>query len=606
MTTTVDPLVSIADELAWLKDNPAFEERPATLEEFLGPDYLNIRDRVRAALRDVLVDIMGEDVNPESPTRYPLALFTGAIGIGKTTLASIVLPYIAHWLLCLRDPQAFFHLLAGSRIALMQMSTSERQAKEVVFGDIDARIKHSKWFEKHPRNPTFKNEIRFPKDIWIVPGDSADTTFEGFNILGGILDEADSHKVTQAKNYAQDGYDAIVNRISSRFGHRGFMLVIGQSKSADGFANTKYLEFSRRKDAYAKRMTIWESMGEDFYRDADGTVHKFAYDPYRRQIVPDGAATFVDSVVWIPEFYRNEFENAPEKALKDLAGIPPMVGDPFISLVDRIDECWQRWQRRYNNVGSPVTPEGRLEDWFHAPNSIKRAIHIDIAYAADGDHLGLVMGHVPEMVEIDKELKPYIVIDMILRAHAPAGGEIFLGDIRAIVYALIELRKFRILKATLDGFQSQDTIQQFRRHRLEADYLSVDRNLEPYHDLREAIYEKRIDFPPYMVKYLSHDTHLTPVAVKELSELVDMGKKVDHPPNGSKDVADALAGVTNTLMGDRRYRRGSVRTSDLTLNDAGQLSEPGGSLLGPGTHPALLGGSGLHAPVPPSANWRPQ
>src|ERR1035437_1849197 len=100
MTTTIDPLASVAEELEWLKTNPAFEERPATLEEFLGPDYLNIRDRVRAALRDVLVDIMGEDVNPESPTRYPLALFTGAIGIGKTTLASIVLPYIAHWLLC--------------------------------------------------------------------------------------------------------------------------------------------------------------------------------------------------------------------------------------------------------------------------------------------------------------------------------------------------------------------------------------------------------------------------------------------------------------------------------------------------------------------------
>ena len=43
--------------------------------------------------------------------------------------------------------------------------------------------------------------------------------------------------------------------------------------------------------------------------------------------------------------------------------------------------------------------------------------------------------------------------------------------------------------------------------------------------------------------------------MQELSELIDAGKKVDHPATGSKDVADAMAGVTFTLMGDRRYHR---------------------------------------------------
>jgi hypothetical protein len=93
------------------------------------------------------------------------------------------------------------------------------------------------------------------------------------------------------------------------------------------------------------------------------------------------------------------------------------------------------------------------------------------------------------------------------------------------------------------------------RKRIEVEIVSVDRQILPYYDLREAIYENRIEFPPYMIRLRPDDTSLTKIVVKELSELVDNGDKVDHPPDGSKDVADAMAGVVFTLMGDRAYRR---------------------------------------------------
>ena len=74
----------------------------------------------------------------------------------NTTFASIALPYMAHWVLCLKDPQGYYNLLPGSRIAFMQMSTSEQQAREVIFGDIDARFKNSPCFNKHyPRDPKY-------------------------------------------------------------------------------------------------------------------------------------------------------------------------------------------------------------------------------------------------------------------------------------------------------------------------------------------------------------------------------------------------------------------------------------------------------------------
>lgn len=600
--TAAIALPNLAAELKWLKDNPAFEERPATLNEFLGPNYLDVAALVRPAVKDALAEMVGSDVSPERPTVVPFACYTGAIGIGKTTVASIILPYLAHWLLCLKNPQAFFDFLPGSRIALMNMSTSEKQALEVLFGDVDARIKHSPWFEKYPRDPNYKKEIRWPKNIWLLPGDSSELTYEGYNLFGGILDEADSHKVTQNKDYAEGGFNTISNRMTSRFGDRGFVLVIGQCKSAGGFALRKYEEFKRRKDAVAVRMTIWESRGDDYYKDASGNVEKFAYDTHRKVIVPSGAAQRLasqENLLWVPELYRGEFENDPVKALRDLAGIPPAVGDPFISLVDRIDLCPVRWQARFPDADSPVNIDGRLEKWFRALDSLRRAVHVDIAYAEDGDAMGIAMGHVPELVEIDGELKPYIVFDFLLRWTAPAGGEIFLSDMRHLIYELRDERRFKIAAVTLDGFQSVDTIQQLQKRKIDAEYLSIDKNTGPYMDLREAIYEKRVDFPPYVVRLRNTGEELQ-IAVKELMELVDAGKKVDHPPEGSKDVADSMAGVVFTLMGDRRYRRVGRQAPSLAEKPGERVASGPDDLYAQG-HPALTGaGSGLRAPLPPS------
>ena len=528
MAEKIDPMQKFADELKWLQDNPEFEERPATIREFVGPEYLNIESRVRASILVELEKIMGDEVNSTRITKFSKAMFTGAIGIGKTTVASIVLPYLAHWCLCLKDPQGFFGLLPGSRIAFMQMSTSGKQAKEVVFGDVKARVEHSKWFQdNYPYDSNFSTQLRFPKEIWILPGDSAETTFEGYNILGGILDEADSHKITQNKDYAEIGYDTIHARISSRFGDRGFIMIVGQMKRANGFAARKFKEYTEDAESYAVRMTIWESLGWDHF-DVGGVRSSFWFDTERYEIVPTGIAGIMNNpkVIEIPEVYKTDFTNNPQKALRDLAGIPPATGSPFIALTYKIRAAQDRWVERHAGYETPVDVHGKLASWFKANNTLKRVCHIDMAYASGGDSLGIAVGHVPEVVEIDGERKPYIVFDLLMRIQAPAGREIFLGDVRRIIYSLRDDLGFKLVKITTDGFQSTDTRQQFEKRRFATDVVSVDRQLLPYHDLREAIYDDRIEFPRYMVRYNPNDTEFIDIAYKELSELVDAGLKI--------------------------------------------------------------------------------
>lgn len=605
MTSVFDPARALK-ELQWLKDHPEFEQMPASMPEFLGPEYLNIEAGVRPGVRAELIELFGDEVNGERISRYRWAMFTGAIGIGKTTMASIILPYMCHWVLCLKNPQEFYNLLPGSRIAFMQMSTSEGQAKETLFGDIKARIDYSPWFQRnYVYDPAFKNQIRFPKNVWVLPGNSAETTFEGYNILGGILDEADSHKVTAERDYAEQGWNTINSRIDSRFQDRGFLLTVGQMKKANGFASKKYDELNADpENAHTVRMTIWESLGWEKFLNEDGTRDSFWYDTKRKEIVPSGAAKLIEgktkNLMEIPNVYRKSFENKPEQALRDLAGIPPAAGDPFISLTYKIDEAVERWQERYEQIGSPVSDDPvrpQFADWFRALDSIPRAMHLDLAYSSEGDALGLAMGHVAEVVEQDGELKPYIVFDFLLRMKAAPGTEIFLQDVRHMIYDLKDEMGFKIKTISMDGFQSTEMKQQLRKRRFHTEYVSVDKSRLPYEDLRDALYENRIEFPPYYT-YLSRGADKTiQIAVKELMELEDKEKKIDHPANGSKDVADAMAGVVTQLMGDRQYRRGRRADSNDDRDARSNALQTGvdGYEVGRYRMPA-----GLHAPVPPS------
>jgi len=555
----------------FLIDNPDFEEMPATLREFLGPEYLDI-DRslnpdlpkgvgVREGVKEALIEIFGDSIDTEEISEKRRAMFTGAIGVGKTTLASIALAYMVHWVECLYDPQAYFGLLAGSRIAFMLMSTKDTQAKEVLFGDIKARVNGSKWFQSANvhYDPRTKNQLLFPKDICVIPGNSAETTFEGYNVLGGVLDEGDSHKVTDNKDYAEAGYNTIHSRIDSRFpnpqtqDHRGLLIVIGQMKKADGFMARKKKELEEDERASVTTMTIWDSFGWNTYRKRNGKPEFFYYDILRRVVVPNGPALAVHSEnhIKVPETYRKAFENDPVKALRDLAGIPPAVEDPFIAATDRIYEAQAAWKERHKHLysyvvsSSPTRPEFHEE--FYCRDAFKRALHIDIGYAATGDAMGMAMGHIPEIVEIDGELKPIIVIDFMLRIRASGGNQLRLADFRKIIFYLRDELGFKISIVTYDGFQSVDSLQILREKKFNAVELSLDRKKGPYEDLREALYERRIELPKYVTYKKRGDVDKIDIAYKELSELTDTGLKI-----GRTKMASSAIQINPTLHRGRR------------------------------------------------------
>jgi hypothetical protein len=88
-------------------------------------------------------------------------------------------------------------------------------------------------------------------------------------------------------------------------------------------------------------------------------------------------------------------------------------------------------------------------------------------------------------------------------------------------------------KISYDSWGSHESIQTLQSRGYEAEHLSVDTTTQPYATLKEAIYDKRL-----LCYYV-------PKLEEELLGLQYEAKKnkIDHRPNGSKDLADALAGA---------------------------------------------------------------
>lgn len=585
-------------EYEWLRqpEHRHFKERPATVMEFLGPDYLDTGGLVseggliRDAVAEALSEILGEETQIDKPTKFELAIITGAIGIGKSTIGAITLCYLCHWLLCLKDPQGFLGLLKGSKIAVMMMSTKGKQVRDVVFGDVKEMINGSPWFRDHPYDRAFKNEIRFDGNVWIIPGDSTETTFEGYNVLCGIIDEIDSHQVTPNKDYAEQGYSTIYGRMSSRFDRRGFLLLIGQKKKAEGFAARKFDEFTERDDAYATQMTIWESRGDAYYKERgpDGRAACFYYDRVRKMIVPDEmvAQHGDDGLLRVPNMYLPDFKTDPVKALRDLGGYPPSVEDPFFVMQHKIQEAEDRWVEENPGRENPFDRLGVIDPSWIASSSTPRTVHLDAAYASGGDAYGLCMAHVSGAVEVDGELKPIIEVDCLLRIQAAPGSEISFSTVRSILYDLRGRGKFNIELVTYDGLEGKDNEQQLRKKGFKVRALSVDKTTEPYYQLKDAVYEDRITYPPYYVPLRrgSPDPDVD-ILVRELSQLVDMGIKIDHPvPHGSKDVADCVAGVTYTLTSRSKLFKPANTRQGITMQPRQVMNHHARPMHNPAKH----------------------
>lgn len=511
-----------------------------------------------------------------------------SIGWGKSYTASFGLMYAMYRLTCLRAPQETFGIAGDSKILFALLSMTREHCKETLYNEtLKPKLEASPYFRD------IGTKLR-TYDAQIIPGINLvlDSTkggnVIGKNVFGGIIDEVNFGSSTRRVNekqtlnskkaqptQVQKVYESIIRRMKSRFMRQGalpgVLFVVSSSNTEDDFTNQRIAESLDDPNVYVMSYPEWGTKpaskysGEKFRVFFGGSSMSSTILEGNEEPPPHDDDEHA-KVIEIPiEFYA-DFDSDIEGAIRDIAGISVPRIMPYISNWKAIERIRSRRQDELPPTKKPIWFSGDptpflwnrlcvqrqemdgpvlVDRYFPIRNpDAPRHVHIDTSLRQD--LLGIAMGHVDKMVQVtmrDKdtgdlytEAKPNIWYDVLLAIKAPPEGEIQFSYIRRLIYEL-QAHGFNITYLSADSYQSSDSLQQFRQRGIKAEVYSLDRTMEGYNILKEAIYQDRVHAYDY--------DHL----IEELKYLqVDnVKRKVDHLPDRSKDVSDAAAGVARSL-----------------------------------------------------------
>jgi len=236
--------------------------------------------------------------------------------------------------------------------------------------------------------------------------------------------------------------------------------------------------------------------------------------------------------------YVLNFAKTPRRALRDFACWPTAVEEPWLRDPTVLGRAFKQ------SLVSPFEDAeegGVFSKDFVPDDDCSYFIHIDIGLRRDA--AGLSMAHWCEK-------RDRCVVDLAMSFQAPETENLDFRKLRLVVYELVGLG-FNVAECTLDKWNSADTIAEFTRHDLEAREISDAEQVDSYDGLLELLIFNKIDLYPHEL------------LEKELRQLQWKNQRLDHPESGSKDIADAVAVVSQQ---SRRYGSNLVAFSSSKLD----------------------------------------
>ena len=539
-----------------LKHALSVHSYPVDIEEFMfGHRYLGRpKDEIYPALMGELWQINEN----KGRLRNQLTEFvgTGGIGSGKTTMALYINAYQIYLLSCYKNPHQTFGMDSTSEILFIFQSMNATLAKDVDYKRFREICRQSYYFTTvFPFNKDLLSALVFPNRIEAKPMGS-DGGAIGQNVLGGLIDEVNFMEVTDGSKKKQGGgtydqakviYDSVSRRIKTRFADNGGMpgiLCLVSSKNYPGeFTDIKLKEAETDPTIYIYDKRVWDIKPLGTFSKERFPV--FVGDETRKPRILRMADDMPESdralIVSIPVDFKKQFERDLIGCLRDIAGVGTMSRFPYILNVEAMNACFGKVPSVLNKQEHSFNDEEPLKiltSQFREADS-PRWVHIDLGLT--GDSAGVSCGYVSgfkarDDVGAKEEVMPIIVFDFNLRITPPRGDEIKFYKIRDLLYKLRELG-LNIRWVSFDTFQSVDSLQILRSQGFSTGYVNVDTDIAPYEYTKAAMYDGRLQTPDHTV------------AKREFAQLekVSAKNRVDHPPAGSKDVIDSMAGVVYGL-----------------------------------------------------------
>lgn len=479
-------------------------------------------------------------------------------GSGKDHICRISALRVAYLLLCLKSPLGYYGLPEQDSIHVLNVASSSKQASRAFFQPMRrAVMRQGNWFQTmgvdvveavrgRPQRPepgreaaqALMDTIRFAKNVEAVSGHSDADTQEGLNLILGIADEIDA------------------------FRSRAELAKVAGNRARESSASAEAIIEMLRTSASTRFPKTYKNVRISYPRYKGSTIQKLSQEGQddiavegdrSRHYVSGPLATWeVNPRISGKDDFADDYKKDPIMAAAKYECRPSYAVNPYfaneIALRDTTRPGPAPLLLDYVRDGASWRPVYAFHDDLYPVRGALYAMHADLAVT--GDRAGIALAHVKTWEDVTvqgadeggmdvniSEQRPVVKVDFVIGFEASKEAQPTREiQIRWAGELCLELRRrgFPVMLFTADQFQSVDLMQRLETYGVETDRFSLDRDEIGWRTLRDLAYGGRLDLP---------DDELMITELLGLSRL--MNGKIDHPADGSKDLADAVGGAVS-------------------------------------------------------------
>ncbi len=556
-----------------LLDGEDFEERPVEIVEFVtSEDYLNlprglsdyqyqlVRASTQIYKKETLINLYGEveGIKRWKQTKKEIIFQLGK-GSGKDFTSTIACAYVVYLLLCLKDPAAYYGNVSGDNIDIINIAVNAQQATNVFFNGFKGRIKNSPWFIGKFKEKA--GHFAFDKNVNVYSGHSEREAWEGYNVIYVVLDEIsafalDSTSGNEQAKTAQAVYYMYRASLTSRFPQYGKLVLLSWPRYKDDFIQMRYNKVIREKETIVRTHTF--KLDPDLPDDVEGNEFTIEWEEDHIISYIDPSFFALKRPSWevnpnrvIEDYMKDFYDNMPD-ALGRYACMPPESIDAFFKDKAKIETAFQST--------NGVTEDGTFSPMLQPKPGVRYFVHVDLARKID--HCAVSLAHVDrwEQRRIGHKMTepaPVVKIDAVRWWTPTPGHNVNFADVREYIVSLKQ-RGFDLRLVTFDRWESNDMIEYLNNVGIKSENLSVAKR--HYEDMAMIVQEERLVGPNI------------PLLKQELVRLRIMpNNKIDHPRQGSKDLADATCGaIFNAITHTPRNTNETIEVMTLSSFKRGQ------------------------------------
>ncbi|HRZ18954.1 MAG TPA: hypothetical protein P5136_02765 [Methanofastidiosum sp.] len=528
--------------------------------------------KLRPLQRTVIEDLFS--VDEKGFPKYDTSILIIGMRAGKSFLNSVIASFLLHKLLAMEDPAAQLGQVPHYKLSGSFVANSEQQSKQTAYSSFENIINSTPWWRKYigwlrerelvtGKESLFvqtQRRIYFPeKNLEVLSLHSNSQSLAGLTAFFVSFEEISRADIVQG---------AIQDQTEKRTANAVFYTASRSTKNLFPFSKTVVTTSPMYEDDFGMQLLY---MAKDFKCGMNRNILNLLRSKYPTKVDRMIAYNYT-SFEFNPRSTENpsgftegsfalERSQNPTACMRDYWAIPPNALSPYFEYPERIEAS-------VNSIQKPVAlfEDTYFEEELNTPDRLEIRRYVGkkmypqktdriqryVICCDQGeirDSFVVAMGHGEEVMmdvpsptgKIEKIKKYKIFIDLV-EEWKPNKVDRITVSFQNVEEAIRTLGQyFYVNKVIFDQWNSVESIQRLFSEGMYTEKLGA--TIEMYDALKMLIYSGMIELPNNQ-KLVSE--------LRQLNTVRGAGGKykVEHPPSGSKDLADAVCRVVWTVYND--------------------------------------------------------